>query len=67
MGIIIWYPLPFMRIPIRLARGLGNYTAKYRWFAILYLIMCFLVIPLSVFGLSMAGWIVLASVGPTRT
>ena len=52
-----------MRIPIRLARGLGNRTAKYRWFAILYLILCFLVIPLGVFGLSVAGWIVIVSVG----
>lgn len=62
-GIIIWYPIPFMRIPIRLARGLGNHTAKYRWFAVVYLILCFLVIPLAVFGLSVAGWIVMVSVG----
>lgn len=61
-GIAIWYPIPFMRLPIRLARGLGNRTAKYRWFAILYLILCFLVLPLTVFGLSMAGWQVLVGV-----
>ncbi|XP_075901507.1 sodium-dependent phosphate transport protein 2B-like [Nelusetta ayraudi] len=61
-GIAIWYPIPFMRLPIRLARGLGNRTAKYRWFAILYLILCFLVFPLTVFGLSMAGWQVLVGV-----
>ena len=42
---------------------MGNCTAKYRWFAILYLILCFLVIPLGVFGLSVAGWIVIVSVG----
>ncbi|XP_055364098.1 sodium-dependent phosphate transport protein 2B-like [Betta splendens] len=63
MGIMLWYPIPFMRVPIRLARGLGNHTAKYRWFAGLYLILCFLVLPLSVFGLSMAGWQVLVGVG----
>uniref|UniRef100_A0A8C7XC86 Sodium-dependent phosphate transport protein 2B n=1 Tax=Oryzias sinensis TaxID=183150 RepID=A0A8C7XC86_9TELE len=62
-GIIIWYPLPFMRLPIRLARGLGNRTAKYRWFAVIYLILCFLVVPLTVFGLSVAGWKVLVGVG----
>ncbi|XP_075901754.1 sodium-dependent phosphate transport protein 2B-like [Nelusetta ayraudi] len=61
-GIVIWYPIPFMRLPISLARGLGNRTAKYRWFAILYLILCFLVFPLTVFGLSMAGWQVLVGV-----
>ncbi|XP_076583281.1 sodium-dependent phosphate transport protein 2B-like [Chaetodon auriga] len=63
MGIILWYPIPFMRVPIRLARGLGNRTAKYRWFAALYLILCFLVFPLTVFGLSVAGWQVLVGVG----
>lgn len=52
-----------MRLPIRLARGLGNKTAKYRWFAIIYLILVFLVFPLTVFGLSMAGWKVLVGVG----
>uniref|UniRef100_A0A669B4W0 Sodium-dependent phosphate transport protein 2B n=1 Tax=Oreochromis niloticus TaxID=8128 RepID=A0A669B4W0_ORENI len=62
-GIVLWYPIPFMRLPIRLARGLGNKTAKYRWFAIIYLIVVFLVFPLTVFGLSMAGWKVLVGVG----
>uniref|UniRef100_A0A8C5H780 Sodium-dependent phosphate transport protein 2B n=1 Tax=Gouania willdenowi TaxID=441366 RepID=A0A8C5H780_GOUWI len=51
MGILLWYPIPFTRIPIRLARGLGNKTAEYRWFAAIYLILCFLVLPLTVFGL----------------
>ncbi|KAM4740006.1 solute carrier family 34 member 2b [Anableps anableps] len=63
MGIILWYPIPFMRVPIRLARGLGNRTAKYRWFAALYLFLCFFVLPLTVFGLSIAGWKVLVGVG----
>nr|AAB16821.1 Na/Pi cotransport system protein [Pseudopleuronectes americanus]AAB39696.1 Na/Pi cotransporter [Pseudopleuronectes americanus] len=63
MGILLFYPIPFTRVPIRLARGLGNHTAKYRWFAGLYLVLCFLVFPLTVFGLSMAGWQVLVGVG----
>ncbi|XP_067857081.1 solute carrier family 34 member 2b isoform X2 [Heptranchias perlo] len=62
-GIIIWYPIPFMRVPIRLAKALGTYTSKYRWFAVIYLILCFLLLPLIVFGLSVAGWQVLAGVG----
>ncbi|XP_051892999.1 sodium-dependent phosphate transport protein 2B-like isoform X2 [Pristis pectinata] len=62
-GIIIWYPMPFMRLPIRLAKGLGTYTSKYRWFAVIYLILCFLLLPLIVFGLSVAGWQVLTGVG----
>uniref|UniRef100_A0A8C6NX66 Sodium-dependent phosphate transport protein 2B n=1 Tax=Nothobranchius furzeri TaxID=105023 RepID=A0A8C6NX66_NOTFU len=63
MGILLWYPIPFMRVPIRLARGLGNKTAKYRWFAALYLFLCFVILPLSVFGLSLAGWQVVVGVG----
>ncbi|XP_034036446.1 solute carrier family 34 member 2b [Thalassophryne amazonica] len=63
MGIMLWYPVPFMRVPIRLARGLGNHTAKYRWFAAFYLILCFLVLPVTVFGLSLAGWQILVGVG----
>ncbi|KAM9796732.1 sodium-dependent phosphate transport protein 2B-like [Syngnathus typhle] len=63
MGIILWYPIPFTRIPIRLARGLGNRTAEYRWFAAFYLVLCFLILPLTIFGLSLAGWQVLVGVG----
>ncbi|XP_019733926.1 sodium-dependent phosphate transport protein 2B-like isoform X2 [Hippocampus comes] len=63
MGIMLWYPIPFTRVPIRLARGLGNRTAQYRWFAALYLILCFLVLPLTIFGLSLAGWQILVGVG----
>ncbi|XP_010606777.1 sodium-dependent phosphate transport protein 2B isoform X1 [Fukomys damarensis] len=62
-GILLWYPIPFTRLPIRLAKGLGNISSKYRWFAVVYLIMLFLLTPLAVFGLSMAGWPVLVGVG----
>ncbi|XP_003411428.1 sodium-dependent phosphate transport protein 2B-like [Loxodonta africana] len=62
-GILLWYPIPFTRLPIRLARGLGNISAKYRWFAIFYLVFLFLLLPLIVFGLSLAGWQVLVGVG----
>uniref|UniRef100_A0A3Q2QI38 Solute carrier family 34 member 2a n=1 Tax=Fundulus heteroclitus TaxID=8078 RepID=A0A3Q2QI38_FUNHE len=62
-GIILWYPIPFTRLPIRLAKGLGNITANYRWFAAVYIISCFLVLPLLVFSLSLAGWKVLVGVG----
>ncbi|TRY54900.1 hypothetical protein DNTS_021320, partial [Danionella cerebrum] len=61
-GILLWYPIPFTRLPIRLAKALGNLTSKYRWFAGLYLLLCFLLFPLSVLGLSIAGWQVLVGV-----
>ena len=54
-AILLFYVPPFTRWPIPLARGLGNITAEYRWFAVAYLLGMFLVLPLLVFGLSLAG------------
>ncbi|XP_051821556.1 sodium-dependent phosphate transport protein 2B-like [Antechinus flavipes] len=62
-GVLLWYPVPFMRLPIRLARGLGHITATYRWFAVFYLIICFFLAPVTVLRLSLAGWTVLVGVG----
>ena len=63
-GILLWYPIPFLRkVPIYLAKCLGNTTAEYRWFAIFYLIMMFFVLPLIVFGLSLLSIWALAAVG----
>ncbi|XP_053475203.1 solute carrier family 34 member 2a [Ictalurus furcatus] len=54
-GILLWYVLPFMRVPIPIAKSLGHVTAQYRWFAVFYVLLCFFFIPLLVFGLSLAG------------
>uniref|UniRef100_A0A8C6PQA4 Sodium-dependent phosphate transport protein 2A n=1 Tax=Nothobranchius furzeri TaxID=105023 RepID=A0A8C6PQA4_NOTFU len=62
-GILLWYPIPATRLPIRMSRALGRCTARYRWFAVLYLVVCFLLFPSLVFALSMAGWRVMAGVG----
>ncbi|XP_065110532.1 solute carrier family 34 member 2a [Paramisgurnus dabryanus] len=61
-GILLWYPIPFTRLPIRMAKALGDITAQYRWFAIFYIITCFFAFPLFIFGLSLAGWQVLVGV-----
>jgi len=56
-GIILFYPIPAVRkIPIELAKGLGNITANYRWFALLYIFLFFFIVPAVIFGLSLAGW-----------
>ena len=55
IGILIFYPIPCMRIPLPLARGLGNLTAEYRWFAGFYLLSMFFLLPAMVFLLSLAG------------
>ncbi|XP_051787807.1 sodium-dependent phosphate transport protein 2B-like [Erpetoichthys calabaricus] len=64
-GIVLWYIIPVLRLPIPLAKKFGNITAKYRWFAVLYLLLSFFLLPAAIFGLSIAGWPVLVGVaGP---
>jgi sodium-dependent phosphate cotransporter len=61
-GILVFYPIPWMRWPIALARILGDTTAKYRWFAIFYLIAMFFIFPAFIFSISLAGPLALYSV-----
>jgi sodium-dependent phosphate cotransporter len=66
IGILIFYPIPFMRWPISLSKKLGDTTAKYRWFAAIYLALMFFILPAFIFLLSLAGPVVLYSVvGPS--
>lgn len=62
-GFLLFYPIPFMRIPIYVAKTLGDVTYNYRWFSLAYLIFMFGLIPVFVFGLSMAGFIYLLAIG----
>nr|XP_018672441.1 sodium-dependent phosphate transport protein 2B-like [Ciona intestinalis] len=56
-GIALWYPVPFLRrIPLKGAKALGNTTAEYRWFAVLYILFVFFLIPLLLLGLSFADF-----------
>ncbi|KAK3860223.1 hypothetical protein Pcinc_033714 [Petrolisthes cinctipes] len=61
-GLLLWYPVPFLRFPISLALSLGKVTAEYRWFAIVYILLTFCVVPLIVFSVSLAGPIAMYSV-----
>merc|ERR1712062_377915 len=45
IGILLFYPIPFMRFPIPLCKKLGKITAKYRWFALVYIIFMFFLLP----------------------
>lgn len=51
-GIILWYPVPFMRLPISGAKALGIIAAEYRWFAVVYLLMAFFILPAVLLGFS---------------
>lgn len=53
-GILIFYPIPFMRWPLPMCKRLGKITAEYRWFAFAYLLLAFILIPALVLGLSLA-------------
>ena len=62
-GLVLWYPIPFMRqVPIKGAKALGNTTAKYRWFAVLYIICVFFIIPILLIALSVADFWAMMSV-----
>nr|KAG5704489.1 hypothetical protein BaRGS_003800 [Batillaria attramentaria] len=61
-GTLLFFPIPFTRIPIPMAKLLGRTTARYRWFAFFYLLFMFIVFPATVFGLSYAGWQYLAGI-----
>lgn len=52
-GIIIWYPVPFMRnIPMNLSRKLGKMTRIWKGIPIVYILLVFLLLPLLLLGLS---------------
>merc|ERR1711998_107079 len=55
-GIFVFYVIwPMRALPINAAKFLGNTTAEYKWFALAYLFMCFFLIPLIFFALSLAS------------
>jgi sodium-dependent phosphate cotransporter len=55
-GILMFYPVPVTRrAPIGLAERLGDTTAEYRWFVILYLLVMFFLVPAFIFLLSLGG------------
>ena len=49
-AILIFYPIPFMRWPLPMCKLLGRTTARYRWFAIMYLFFMFFILPGGVMG-----------------
>ena len=57
-GTAIWAVLPFMRrVPLGIAEFGGIRTERYRWWAIVYIILMFVLIPIALFGISIASTI----------
>ena len=61
-GLLIFYPLPFMRWPLFVAKTLGSKVEKYKWFSVFYLILSFFLIPAAIYGLSLINTVVLVLV-----
>ncbi|CAL4089626.1 unnamed protein product [Meganyctiphanes norvegica] len=61
-GLLLFYPIPFTRFPIGMAKAVGKVTAEYRWFAIFYMILFFVLMPVFVFLVSLGGAIAMYSV-----
>ena len=52
-GCLIWFIFPFSRrVPINLARYAAEMTRCYRWWAISYIIIVFIICPLFIFLIS---------------
>jgi sodium-dependent phosphate cotransporter len=53
IGIVIWYPIPFMRrVPINAAKGLGAMTRRYKATPAVYILTAFVIVPLLLLGVS---------------
>ena len=53
IGIIIWYPIPFLRsIPLNMAIKLGEYVSKFKWFGGFYILYSFIIFPAISWGVS---------------
>jgi len=53
IGILIWYPIPFLRrVPLAAATNLGKATRYWRFFPVAYILFIFFVLPLALIGLS---------------
>merc|ERR1719323_2392731 len=51
-GILIWFPIPFMRrVPLGAARLLGLYASYFRFVPVAYLAFAFLLVPGVFFGI----------------
>ncbi|KAL3787315.1 hypothetical protein HJC23_009561 [Cyclotella cryptica] len=51
-GIVIWYPLPFMRkIPLNGARALGRATRRSKLVPVIYIVSVFLIAPILLLGI----------------
>ena len=49
-GIVLFFIVPRMRIPLFMAIKFGNKAVKYKWFSIFYIVASFFLLPLAFYG-----------------
>jgi len=63
MGIAIFYPIRQMRrIPVELATKFGKTTEKHRWFALVYIVFVFFLMPAALLALSLFSLTVMLAI-----
>jgi len=56
LGFLIWFPiLPMRRVPLSMAKVLGSLAADLSWFPLAYIFTAFVLVPVVLLGLSLAG------------
>ncbi|KAI6203717.1 hypothetical protein M3Y94_00588600 [Aphelenchoides besseyi] len=62
-GVLAFYPIPFLRqLPMKIAMTLGDLTATYRWFSLVYIALFFFITPASLLALSLLSTYVMVIV-----
>ncbi|VDP02656.1 unnamed protein product [Soboliphyme baturini] len=62
-SIFLFYSIPVVRrLPIRASQALGNICARYRWFALCYIIGTFVLLPAVFLGLNFLSWVAAVTV-----
>ena len=58
-GIVLFYIIPFARLPLFAAKLWGSKVLQYNWFFALYLITSFILLPVIIYGLSLINTVLL--------
>eukprot|EP01062_Namystynia_karyoxenos_P073158 TRINITY_DN6_c0_g1_i1.p1 TRINITY_DN6_c0_g1~~TRINITY_DN6_c0_g1_i1.p1 ORF type:complete len:1683 (+),score=564.52 TRINITY_DN6_c0_g1_i1:139-5187(+) len=57
LGTCLWFVVwPLRPLPLAMCKFMGSAAAQLNWFPLAYIVVCFLVGPVIVFGVSVPGW-----------
>ena len=52
-GILLFFIVPRMRLPLFMATKFGKKAVKYKWFTIFYIVASFFLLPLAFYGIGL--------------